>query len=252
MDFRQGDRVIIRNLGSIAGHNVPYVGERGIVKKESHESKRAYVKWRGGGKWFNFSNLEHDFKIGDKIIGNELADKRYAVAKNGFISEVLGAGEGGMMRIVGDGESEFFDVDPVCFDPYRPSKSSKKSELLEIDLSNPDLARERLEKLLEDYAKRFAWTQDEIRKADDISRPIINSMMDDFVYPVFYFNKANGQTAIEVSFGSSVPGHHNRYANVNCTISGKDVFNEHIGRCVCLCKSAGRDIPEFIMNKNRG
>ena len=250
MDFRQGDRVIFRNFDGIVGNNLPHVGERGIVKKESHESKRAYVKWGGGGKWFNFSNLAHDFNVGDRIIGNSLADKAYKITKTGFISEVLGSGDGGLMRIKGDQESPYFDVDPAFFDPYRPAKTSKKIELLEVDLSKPDLAREKLEKLLKDYAERFMWTQDEIREADDISRSIINSMMDDFVTPVFYFDKANGQVLIDTSYGSI--GRRNHYKAACCTVSGKDIFNEHIGRCVCLCKSTGRDIPEFIMNKNRG
>lgn len=89
------------------------------------------------------------------------------------------------------------------------------------------------------------WTEEEINHAVLLCKECLWDLNEEKLYADFYrsgqkitkcvIRKANG-TSLFVD-------------RVQARLAG-DVYNEIIGKCVCLCKATGRKIPKFILKKN--
>ena len=111
-----------------------------------------------------------------------------------------------------------------------------------IDLTDPKSARAAVEDAIRNYENRpREWTNDEIAKAGKMADEMILELHHNRLSPVFYYVPKDKRTELEFRFG--FPCKHGSYT---ARAHGNDAYNEVIGRCVCLCKATGRDIPDFI------
>lgn len=117
---------------------------------------------------------------------------------------------------------------------------------IEIDPTDKATAHKSVEEAIAEHQRKVCeWTEAEIEEATRLSDEMILELHHRHLSPVFY-HWPNG-VLISLNFGEP------RESDRAIIASPKgDPFNDEIGRCVCLCKATGREIPEFIQNKNRG
>lgn len=123
-----------------------------------------------------------------------------------------------------------------------------------IDPADPTAAHAAVSDAISAYKKKQReWTDEEIECAKELSRHLILKLWDADISWFFH-----GSNAVEVS--AYVPfGDNNKLPSVQfgglnlyaAYPSGNDIFNEHIGKCVCLCKLTSTPVPKFIIDKNK-
>lgn len=102
------------------------------------------------------------------------------------------------------------------------------------------------------------WTTGEIEQAKRLSRELIVQLFDEGkCSPVFFIPDGTNLIGLLKVFLETatiwVPARELLAQNNAfwAEVSGNDVFNVDIGRCVCLCRATGTPVPDFIENKNR-
>ena len=91
------------------------------------------------------------------------------------------------------------------------------------------------------------WTAEEIEQAKQLSRELLIQLYTGGIWGFsFFVNKASRKIQLTTSTGSPAT---KEYFYAEATDS--DIFEEYIGRCVCLCKATGTPVPQFIKNKNK-
>lgn len=111
-----------------------------------------------------------------------------------------------------------------------------------IDLTDPKSAHAAVKDAIRNYENRpREWTNDEIAKAGKMADEMILELHHKRLSPVLYYMPEEKRTSLSLDFG--LPSKEEFY---NTQVHGNDAYNEVIGRCVCLCKATGRDIPDFI------
>lgn len=119
---------------------------------------------------------------------------------------------------------------------------------IEIDPTNKEAAHKAVEKAIAEYNnKPKDWTEEEIQQARRITEDLILNLHDDGLSPVFYYYKEFKKIICTLKVG-------NPFNDVTYRAFPKEnhIFNKHIGRCVAICHVAGKPVPDFIKNKNKG
>lgn len=122
---------------------------------------------------------------------------------------------------------------------------------IDIDPRNPREAHEAVAKACQEWKdKQRGWTDGEISEAKRISEEIILNLFHRKMSCDFYELVWQKRKWVECYIHPArYPDNKRRYVAVPL---GDDVYDFYIGCCVCLCKAAERDIPDFILQKNRG
>lgn len=154
---------------------------------------------------------------------------------------------------------EWFDViaeDATCDEALvseTTSSNGKEKIEIEVDLNFPAEAYHKAHLAVEEKIKSYRkfkkeWTKEELQKAQRLSEEMVLELYRKRVNPVFYVRKEldpdNEKIFLDCTFGSP-----SGYGEFHSSPAGDDIYNEIIGRCVCLCKATGRKIPDFILRK---
>lgn len=116
-------------------------------------------------------------------------------------------------------------------------------------------------KLVEEAIKRYhfenrAWTDEELKEIYVHYGRLLAKLSDKGLIPIFHCMNPEGVTleCYSHSGGSPFPIGNNarlyRKKLVSSTVSKNDVYNETVGKVVCLCRILGENIPDVIMRKN--
>lgn len=119
-----------------------------------------------------------------------------------------------------------------------------------IDPSDPKSAHSAVSKACKEWKdKQRYWTEEEIKEAERLSDEMVLELFHAGKSPMFsYSGCGNTVSEVKMKFGTWV----GTYGEAYCAkVRGKDIPNLDIGKCVCLCKATGREIPDFILRKNR-
>lgn len=154
---------------------------------------------------------------------------------------------------------EWFDVvaeDATCDEALvseTTSSNGKEKIEIEVDLNFPAEAYHKAHLAVEEKIKSYRkfkkeWTKEELQEAQRLAEEMVLELYRKRVSPVFYvrkeFNPDNEEISLNCNFGTP-----KGYGKFHSSPAGDDIYNETIGRCVCLCKATGRKIPDFILNK---
>lgn len=113
---------------------------------------------------------------------------------------------------------------------------------INVDLEYPEEAKYAIEKAAEEYQKdKLKWTAQEIDKAKCLAMSIMNQLCLDG-YSISW-SKADNAISLWMLDEDS----HN-HSNTFC-MTDPFYWNVWIGKCVCLCRATGREVPEFITKK---
>lgn len=154
---------------------------------------------------------------------------------------------------------KWFDVvaeDTTCNEALvseTTSSNGKEKIEIEVDLNFPKEAYHKAHLAVEEKIKSYRkskkeWTKEELQEAQRLAEEMVLELYRKRVSPVFYVRKEldldNEEISLNCTFGSP-----SGYGEFHSSPAGDDIYNETIGRCVCLCKATGRKIPDFILNK---
>lgn len=78
------------------------------------------------------------FKVGDMVVGNKQADKKYTVTTKGWVGTVIYVYDSGFIRVRGFSETNVYDVDSDCFDLYEVLISSTTLGISDIKVINEE------------------------------------------------------------------------------------------------------------------
>lgn len=119
---------------------------------------------------------------------------------------------------------------------------------LKVDLENPDEARHTIDELVKMYeADRLKWTEEEIAEAKHLAMKIMEQLcLDGYSIEWCGVTEACGYKAVSVWLKS--PGDECFKRNAMCCIISAS-FDTWVSKCVCLCRTTGRDVPAFIIKK---
>ena len=154
---------------------------------------------------------------------------------------------------------EWFDVvaeDATCDEALvseTTSSNGKEKIEIEVDLNFPAEAYHKAHLAVEEKIKSYRkfkkeWTKEELQEAQRLAEEMVLELYRKRVSPVFYvrkeFDPDNEEISLNCNFGTP-----KGYGEFHSSPAGDDIYNETIGRCVCLCKATGRKIPDFILRK---
>ena len=113
---------------------------------------------------------------------------------------------------------------------------------INVDLEYPEEAKYAIDKAAEEYQKdKLKWAAQEIDKAKRLAMHIMNQLCLDG-YSIEWFG-AEGYISVRIrEYGSPIS------KNSDCDFDSPD-WDIWIGKCVCLCRATGREVPEFITKK---
>jgi hypothetical protein len=113
---------------------------------------------------------------------------------------------------------------------------------LKVDLENPDEARHTIDELVKMYeADKFKWTAEELAEAKHLAMKIMNQLCLDG-YSISW-SKADNAISLWMLDEDS-----RNHSNTFC-MTDPFYWNTWIGKCVCLCRATGREVPAFIVKK---
>lgn len=130
-----------------------------------------------------------------------------------------------------------------------------------IDVTDKAGAHKAVEDAIAEYKKKKAeWTGDELAQAEKLYKDYLAEFVNKGYIPVFtigchnmIFLKVfeNAHTIKFISNDDALEYIFNLSKHYFTSLTKDDVFNETIGKVVCLCKALDKPIPDFIKNKNR-
>lgn len=108
---------------------------------------------------------------------------------------------------------------------------------------------ERQSKAREKNKSDLDWTHEEIQMAKELSRKMLIQIFDEGGC-IDFTGCHKGDTAIWANYytNDNRPGTAGQFV---ARVKNDDVFNQWIGKCVCLCKATKTPIPSFILDKNK-
>ena len=113
---------------------------------------------------------------------------------------------------------------------------------LKVDLENPDEARHTIDELVKMYeADKLKWTEAEIEEAQHLAMRIMRRLCLDG-YSIEWFGSDGYVVAYIRAYGEA------ESKKSDCAFYAPD-WNLWIAKCVCLCRTTGMNVPEFIIKK---
>ena len=113
---------------------------------------------------------------------------------------------------------------------------------LKVDLENPDEARHTIDELVKAYeADKLKWTAEELAEAKHLAMQIMTQLCLDG-YSIRW-SKADNAISLWMLDEDS-----RNHSNTFC-MTDPFYWNTWIGKCVCLCRATGREVPAFIVKK---
>ena len=113
---------------------------------------------------------------------------------------------------------------------------------LKVDLENPDEARHTIDELVKMYeADKLKWSEAELAEAKNLAMQIMQQLCLDG-YSISW-SKADNAISLWMLDEDS-----RNHSNTFC-MTDPFYWNTWIGKCVCLCRATGREVPPFIIKK---
>lgn len=122
---------------------------------------------------------------------------------------------------------------------------------IEIDLNDKAAAHKAVEEAIAEHQRKASeWTDEEIAEAVRLSDEMILELHHRHLSPVLGYKKSENKTVLHLAKSNAESGR--RWKEYTSSPRGDDPFDYDIGRCVCLCRATGRELPKFIRDKNKG
>lgn len=119
---------------------------------------------------------------------------------------------------------------------------------LKVDLEYPDEAHHAINEATKAYeADKLKWTEEELAEAKRLAMKIMEQLCLDG-YSIEWFRVTETYCYKAVSVWLSKPDDESFKRNVTCCIPSAS-FDTWVAKCVCLCRTTGRDVPAFIIKK---
>nr|DAM82410.1 MAG TPA: hypothetical protein [Caudoviricetes sp.] len=113
---------------------------------------------------------------------------------------------------------------------------------LKVDLENPDEARHTIDELVKMYEEdKLKWTAEELAEAKHLAMKIMEQLCLDG-YSISW-SKADNAISLWMLDEDS-----RNHSNTFC-MTDPVYWNTWIGKCVCLCRATGSEVPAFIIKK---
>lgn len=113
---------------------------------------------------------------------------------------------------------------------------------LKVDLEHPDDAKFAIDEAVKAYeADKLKWTAEELAKAKSLAMLIMTQLCLDG-YSISW-SKADNAISLWMLDEDS-----RNHSNTFC-MTDPFYWNTWIGKCVCLCRAIGREVPAFIIKK---
>ena len=113
---------------------------------------------------------------------------------------------------------------------------------LKVDLEYPDEAHNAIDEAVKVYeADKLKWTADELAEAKHLAMQIMTQLCLDG-YSISW-SKADNAISLWMLDEDS-----RNHSNTFC-MTDPFYWNTWIGKCVCLCRATGREVPAFIVKK---
>lgn len=113
---------------------------------------------------------------------------------------------------------------------------------LKVDLEYPDEAHHVIDEAVKAYeADKLKWTAEELAEAKHLAMQIMTQLCLDG-YSISW-SKADNAISLWILDEDS-----RNHSNTFC-MTDPFYWNTWIGKCVCLCRATGRDVPAFIVKK---
>lgn len=184
------------------------------------------------------------FKVGDLVRVNLPKNKGsifWGDQVNGKIYRVKSVDDSGFIYYLEDGKG---------FGYAEKWLEATDTVQIFIDPSDPKSAHAAVSKVCKEWKdKQRDWTEEEIKEAKRLSDEMVLELFHAGKSPMFsYSGCGNTVSFVLMKFGMWLGAYGEAYC---AKVRGKDIPNLDIGKCVCLCKATGREIPDFILRKNR-
>ena len=119
---------------------------------------------------------------------------------------------------------------------------------LKVDLEHPDDAKFAIDEAVKAYeADRLKWTEEEIAEAKHLAMKIMEQLCLDG-YSIEWCEVTEAYYYKAVSVWLKSPGDESFKRNATCCIPSAS-FDTWVAKCVCLCWTTDRNVPEFIVKK---
>ena len=119
---------------------------------------------------------------------------------------------------------------------------------LKVDLEYPEEAHNAIDAAVRVYEEdKMKWTEEEIAKAKNLAMMIMEQLCLDG-YSIEWCRVTEAYCYKAVSAWLSKPDDESFKRNATCCIPSAS-FDTWIAKCVCLCRTTGRDVPAFIVKK---
>ncbi len=113
---------------------------------------------------------------------------------------------------------------------------------LKVDLEYPDEAHHAIDEAVKAYeADKLKWTAEELAEAKHLAMQIMQQLCLDG-YSISW-SKADNAISLWMLDEDS-----RNHSNTFC-MTDPFYWNTWIGKCVCLCRATGREVPAFIIKK---
>lgn len=119
---------------------------------------------------------------------------------------------------------------------------------LKVDLEHPDDAKFAIDEAVKVYeADKLKWTEAELAEAKHLAMKIMEQLCLDG-YSIEWCRVTEAYYSKAVSVWLSKPDDESFKRNVTCCIPSAS-FDTWVAKCVCLCRTTGRNVPAFIIKK---
>lgn len=119
---------------------------------------------------------------------------------------------------------------------------------LKVDLEHPDEAKFAIDAAAEAYeAEKLKWTEEELAEAKHLAMKIMEQLCLDG-YSIEWCRVTEAYCYKAVSVWLSKPDDESFKRNATCCIPSSS-FDAWVAKCVCLCRTTGRNVPAFIIKK---
>lgn len=151
---REGNKVIARDEET---------GKTGVAKCSPGDAFDFMTGAKLALERLSEQHPKHKFKVGDRVIGNDAANEKYAITKSGWIGEVLSVDEDGEFAAKGKGvfnqSSVFSCLSESCFDLYDGITTGDKVKVMRSCAMTATGSIEKVTALTknDNYLARFAF-----------------------------------------------------------------------------------------------
>lgn len=119
---------------------------------------------------------------------------------------------------------------------------------LKVDLERPDDAKFAIDEAVKAYeAAKSKWTAAELTEAELTAMRIMNRLCLDG-YSIEWCRATEAHDYKAISVWLSNPDNESFKRNATCCIPSAS-FDTWVAKCVCLCRTTDRNVPEFIIKK---